>query len=116
MNESDALGPLVRKDGGPVFEEGWQAQVLALAFNLVDRGQFSSVEWSEALGAELVNAKERGDADDSVTYYQAVLTALEGLLQKKARVTDAALDQRTEAWRQAYLQTPHGKPVELGKD
>ena len=39
---NDALGPLVRNDNGPVFEEGWQAQVLALAFNLVDRGQFSS--------------------------------------------------------------------------
>lgn len=115
MNESDALGPLVRNDDGPVFEEGWQAQVLALAFNLVERGQFSSVEWSEALGAELVRAKESGVADNSASYYQAVLTALESLLHSKESLTDGLLDQRTEAWRDAYLRTPHGNPVELAE-
>ena len=55
MKPSDALGPLVQNDNGPVFGEGWQAQVLALAFNLVERGQFSSVEWSEALGLSLIH-------------------------------------------------------------
>lgn len=114
MKKSEALGPLVRNDDGPVFDEGWQAQVLALAFNLVERGQFTSVEWSEALGAELVRAKERGDPDDSATYYQSVLTALERMLHEQKSLTGGMLDQRTEAWREAYLQTPHGKPVELG--
>ncbi len=113
MNESESLGPLMRNDDGPVFEEGWQAQVLALAFNLVERGQFSSVEWSEALGAELVRAKDRGEPDDSATYYQAVLTALEGLLHQQESLTNNLLDQRADAWRDAYLRTPHGKPVEL---
>lgn len=113
MNEAEALGPLARKDSGPVFEEGWQAQVLALAFNLVDRGQFTSAQWSEALGAELVRAAERGDADDSTTYYQAVLTALEQLLHAQNTLPNQLLDQRTEAWRDAYLRTPHGQPVEL---
>lgn len=113
MNESDALGPLVRKDQGPVFEAGWQAQVLALAFNLVDQGQFTSAEWSEALGAALVKANSRGDADDTDTYYKAVLSALEGLLNAQDSLTDGVLDERTEAWRQAYLRTPHGQPVKL---
>lgn len=115
MNESEALGPLARNDEGPVFEEGWQAQVLALAFNLVDRGQFSSVEWSEALGAELVRANERGEADDSATYYQAVLKALEGLLSAQDSLSSGVLNERTEAWRDAYLRTPHGHPVELAE-
>lgn len=113
MNESEALGPLVRNDTGPVFEEGWQAQVLSMAFNLVERGQFTSVEWSEALGAELVRAKDRGDPDDSNTYYQAVLTALEGLLNSQQSLSSAVVNQRTEAWRDAYLRTPHGMPVEI---
>ena len=64
---SEALTPLARNDNGPVFEEGWQAQVLALAFNLVDRGQFTGTQWSEALGAELASARERGDSDTSLT-------------------------------------------------
>ncbi len=114
MNESDALGPLVRNDSGPVFEEGWQAQVLALAFNLVDRGQFTSTQWSEALGAELAEASERGDADNAETYYQSVLTALEKLLHTQESLPNQIVDQRTEAWREAYLRTPHGQPVELG--
>lgn len=113
MNESDALGPLVRSDEGPVFEEGWQAQILALAFNLVDRGQFTAVQWSEALGAELASASQRGEIDDSDTYYKAVMTALEKLLHAQDSLPCEMLDQRTEAWRQAYLRTPHGQPVEL---
>lgn len=113
MKKSEALGPLVRKDEGPTFEEGWQAQVLALAFNLVEQGQFTSVEWSEALGAELVKAHERGDTDDTDTYYRAVLSALEELLNSQNSLSGAVLDERTEAWREAYLRTPHGQPVEL---
>lgn len=113
MSPSDPLGPLVQNDQGPVFDEGWQAQVLALAFNLVERGQFTSVEWSEALGAELERSKQRGDEDDSNSYYQSVLTALEGLLDSSDSLAATAMDQRTEAWRDAYLRTPHGKPVEL---
>lgn len=109
----DALGPLVRNDDNPVFEEGWQAQVLALAFNLVDRGQFTSTQWSEALGAELVLANERGEPDTSDTYYQAVLTAIEKLLHAQDSVPSQLVDQRTQAWRAAYLSTPHGQPVEL---
>lgn len=113
MNESEALGPLVRKDKGPVFEEGWQAQVLALAFNLVEQGHFTSVEWSEALGAELVKANKRGDTDDTDTYYKAVLNALEELLNAQNSLPGVVLDERTQAWRDAYLRTPHGHPVEL---
>ncbi len=113
MNQPDALGPLVQNDNSPVFDEGWQAQVLALAFNLVERGQFTSVEWSEALGAELEKSKQRGEPDNSQSYYQAVLTALEGLLDAKKSQHIELIDERTEAWREAYLRTPHGKPVEL---
>lgn len=114
MSQSDALGPLAQNDNSPVFDEGWQAQVLALAFNLVERGQFTSVEWSEALGAELERSKQRGDPDDTDSYYQAVLAALEELLDSKKSLKSGVLNERTEAWRDAYLRTPHGKPVELG--
>lgn len=113
--ESLALGPLARHDGGPIFEEPWQAQVLALAFNLVERGQFSSVQWSEALGAKLVKARESGDTDDSTTYYCAVLAALESLLDERRSLPRRSLDERTQAWREAYRRTPHGQPVELSK-
>lgn len=110
MNLPDSL---VRNDSGPIFEEGWQAQVLALAFNLIDQGHFTAVQWSDRLGAQLTLAEARGAPDNHTTYYHAVLAALEQLLNEQQRVTGTQLDQRTEAWRDAYLRTPHGQPVEL---
>ena len=107
-------GPLARHDGEPVFEEPWQAQVLGLAFNLIEQGQFTSTVWSDALGAELVAAEERGEPDNGETYYRCVLAAMEKLLDTQSSLTANSLDARTEAWREAYLRTPHGKPVALG--
>lgn len=115
MSEPDtrAPGPLARHDDEPVFDEPWQAQTLALAFNLMKQGVFSNSQWSDALGAELEDAKTRGDPDDTQTYYRSALAALEKLLATDGRVTASSLGSRTEAWRRAYLNTPHGQPVEL---
>lgn len=111
--DESAPGPLARRDDEPVFDEPWQAQVLALAFNLVEQGVFGNAEWSDALGAQLTAAADRGDPDDAQTYYRSALAALETLLAADGRITAKTLDARTEAWRQAYLDTPHGQPVEL---
>ncbi len=59
----DPLSPLARHDDAPVFDEPWQAQTLALAFNLIDRGQFSASQWSETLGAELKRNLSNGETD-----------------------------------------------------
>ncbi|MCP5156088.1 MAG: nitrile hydratase accessory protein [Ectothiorhodospiraceae bacterium] len=106
-------GPLARRDGEPAFDEPWQAQVMGLAFTLMERGAFDNVAWSDALGAALADATGRGEPDDASTYYRAALTALETLMAGADRVRTTDLDARTEAWRRAYLNTPHGQPVEL---
>ena len=113
LSETPAPGPLARRDDEPVFDEPWQAQALALAFNLIDQGVFSNAQWSEKLGAELGRAQARGDPDDSQTYYRSVLVVLENLLASSGRIPAETLAARTEAWRRAYLNTPHGQPVEL---
>ena len=107
-----APGPLARRDGEPAFDEPWQAQVMALAFTLVERGAFSAVAWSDALGAELAARAGRGAPDDPAGYYEAALAALERLLDAGG-VPRQELAERTEAWRRAYLHTPHGEPVTL---
>lgn len=111
--DGPALGPLARHDGGPAFDEPWQAQVLALAFTLSEQGMFTAVEWSDTFGAELRRAADRGAPDDQNTYYAAALAALEHLIAADGRVTPDGLQSRIEQWRRAYLNTPHGQPVDL---
>lgn len=111
--EDQPITPRERGDDEPVFDEPWQAEVLALAYGLAERGVFTPAQWSEALGAELRKAEAEGKPDDQHTYYQAALTALEGLLSAHGGVGDETLAARVEAWRRAYLRTPHGQPVEL---
>ncbi len=112
-SESRQLGPLARRDDEPAFDEPWQAQVLALAANLIDQGVFSNSQWSDALGAELKRAESEGEPDVPRTYYQSALAALETLLAIDARIAADSLNARVDAWRRAYLNTPHGQPVEL---
>lgn len=105
-------GPLAARDGKPAFTEPWQAQTMALAHALVERGTIAPGDWSAALGAALRDAVSRGAPDTAETYYAAALTALESVLGRLGLDADAVAD-RTEAWRRAYLATPHGRPVEL---
>jgi nitrile hydratase accessory protein len=111
--ERDALQPRGTDADERGFDEPWQAQVLGVAYSLAERGVFSRGEWSDALGSALRGAAEAGAPDTQATYYAAALQALEGLLARSGAVPPELLGERTEAWRRAYLATPHGEPVEL---
>lgn len=109
----DALPPLPRDEGGPVFAEPWQAQAFALAVKLSEQGHFSWKEWSSALADELKAAAERGEPDDGSRYYHHWVAALERLVTAKGLIDSPALLACKEAWADAYRHTPHGKPVVL---
>ena len=122
MTERPSI-PLDGDDGPPinaagqVFSEPWQAQAFALAVHLVESGYFDRSEWAEALGEEIKAAQARGDPDLGGTYYHHWLNALERLCAAKGLALEDAVLERKEQWRRAYLDTPHGKPVELrGRD
>jgi nitrile hydratase accessory protein len=106
------LPALLRDEHGPVFAEPWQAQAFALALDLSARGYFTWTEWAAALAVELKTAATRAP-DDGSRYYEHWLSALEGLVTAKGLANPAALDERKEAWAEAYRTTPHGEPVEL---
>lgn len=123
-----ALPSLPRDTGGPVFAEPWQAQAFAMAVKLSEQGHFTWKEWAAALAAELKAAADRGESDvepkspvrrasavidDGSRYYEHWLAALEKLVIEKHLSDGAALAERKAAWVQAYLRTPHGKPVLL---
>jgi nitrile hydratase accessory protein len=105
--------PLPRDDGGPVFAEPWQAQAFALAVRLSEQGHFTRDEWAATLGEELKAAADRGEPDDGSRYYYHWLAALERLVTEKGLTDREAMQERKEAWADAYRHTPHGKPVVL---
>ena len=109
----DDLPALPRDEEGPVFKEPWEAQAFALAVRLSEAGYFSWPEWSTALSQEIRAAQEGGDPDVGLTYYHHWLRALERLCAQKGLASVADMHRRKEQWRQAYLHTPHGQPIEL---
>src|SRR4029077_7548951 len=100
-----------RDKEGPVFTEPWEAHAFALAVHLSEAGCFSWPEWSRLLGQEIKS--DQAADDPGSNYYQHWLSALEQLCIRKGLVSDADLHRRREEWRQSYLHTPHGQPVEL---
>ncbi len=112
--EPAGIRPRDGNPDAPVFAEPWHAQVLAVAHGLSVSGLFSASDWATALGAALREGEARGEPDTDETYYAAALTALERLVAERSPTTGDAHPARIEAWRRAYLRTPHGKPVELG--
>jgi nitrile hydratase accessory protein len=108
-----ALPRLRHDDGGPVFAEPWQAQAFALAVTLSGQGHFTWKEWAGELADTLRAAADRGEPDDGSRYYVHWLATLERLVIAKGLANQAALVARKDAWTAAYLNTPHGNPVEL---
>lgn len=104
-----ALLPDAADGSGPLFAEPWQAQVFALAVRLHETGAFTWTDWAAELAARIEAA---GD-DDGSHYYEHWLGALEALVVAKGLTDRAALDERKDAWADAYSATPHGRPVEL---
>jgi len=108
-------GPLRRRDGEPIFAEPWHAQAMAIADLLVRSGTIPRSKWTETLGEEVRLASLAGSADDTDTYYTAVLSALERFLDAGGNVSCVELARRRDEWQRAYSHTPHGQPVELDR-
>jgi nitrile hydratase accessory protein len=111
--ETAPIRPFQQRKDEPIFDEPWQAQVLAIADALSGAGAFSATEWSRVLGDEIRHAEESKAPDSAAIYYQAALNALERLLIGADITTPDAIADRQAAWARAYLATPHGQPVKL---
>lgn len=108
-----ALPALPRDDDGPVFREPAEATAFALAVRLHQQGLFTWQEWADVLAEEIQAAQAEGDPDVGTSYYRHWTRALERLIARKDLVAPHDLDRRTDRWRRAYLNTPHGQPIQL---
>lgn len=97
----------------PVFRAPWEAQAFAMAVALHNQGLFTWPEWAATLTAEIKAAQAAGDPDTGETYYRHWLKALERLAVEKGATTQAALQEKAEAWDRAARATPHGQPISL---
>ena len=110
---SEAADALLRELDGPAFAEPWMAQVFACAVHLSQQGLFTWNEWVEVFSAEIkAHPQQQGEAANAA-YYRQWLTALETIVGVKGAASKAEITEREEIWRQAYLNTPHGEPIEL---
>ena len=118
--------PGLSSDGDePVFANPLQAQIFALVVGLHQSGCFSSGEWTKALSIEIAVASANGENDNNNAnkegsdpgdaYYRMWVIALERLLMNKAIVFSGDIQNHVNAWRNAYLNTPHGSPVTLSR-
>ena len=100
------------------FDAPWHAEVFALAVHLNEGGYFDWPEWAGRFGENLAAAKTAKigvveGLDGSDDYYQIWLQTLTELMQEKGLVDAKMLASIKAQWREAYLTTPHGKPVHL---
>jgi len=109
----DELPALPRDKDGPVFNQPWEAKAFAIAIRLSEAGLFTWPEWVRIFSREIKAAQERGDPDLGDTYYQQWLSTLESICAAKGIVDWEDMRQRKASWRRAYLNTPHGQPIDL---
>lgn len=112
----DLFSDLPRARNEPVFKAPWEARAFALAVSLHARGLFTWGEWAETLSQTIRDAQAAGDPDCGDSYYRHWLAALERLVTDRRVTTRDRLDARRDAWERAAAATPHGEPIELGRD
>ncbi|MDO9709756.1 nitrile hydratase accessory protein [Paracraurococcus lichenis] len=107
---TEPVGP---DPGGGGFREPWQAKAFALVVLLHRQGHFAWEEWVRTLAAEVAARPQRAEEDADAAYHRQFLAALEAITAARGLATAPAMSARARQWRQAYLNTPHGHPVEL---
>ena len=112
---SSSIAPdtLLRELDGPAFAEPWMAQAFACAVHLSRQGLFTWNEWVDVFSAEIKAHPQQASEAANVAYYRQWLVALETMVGVKGAASTAEISERQETWRKAYLNTPHGQPVEL---
>ena len=113
--KSDHNLPFINKtEDQIVFQNPWHGQLFAITVQLSEKGNFSWKEFVKVFGESL--KKQRlllKNLDGSDDYFSSWLNALEEILITKKISNQDTLLLLKKDWTQAYLSTPHGKPVNI---
>lgn len=97
----------------PVFEDPWHAQLFALTVHLNEAGRFTWPDWAARFSATLAQHGLHRDLNGGSDYFAAWLDTLETVLAEDGAVAPEEATRAKSAWTEAYLNTPHGRPVRL---
>ena len=113
--KSDYYLPFTNKtEDQIVFQNPWHSQLFAITVQLSEKGNFCWKEFVEVFGVTLKKQRSFSkNLDGSNDYFSCWLNALEEILIIKKISDQDALISLKEDWTQAYLSTPHGKPVNI---
>ncbi|MFL5289111.1 MAG: nitrile hydratase accessory protein [Rhodopila sp.] len=103
----------VEPGDAPAFREPWQAKAFALVVLLHREGHFGWDDWVRTLSEEIAASPQRADEDAEQAYHRQFLAALEKIVAAQGMTSPEAMQVRKQAWRRAYLNTPHGHAVDL---
>ena len=101
------------EESNPVFSIPWQADAFVTAVSLSHNGLYRWSEWVENFSSVISTYPQQENETSEEAYYRQWLLSLENMLNQKNIFSTSEIDTRTEKWRRAYLNTPHGHPVEL---
>ncbi len=77
---------------------------------------FTWPEWTRVFVEVAKQNAGAADVSEATLYWRNWVEALERIMAEKGCGTPDALAGLTEAWRNAFETTPHGKPVALPDD
>lgn len=100
----------------PVFAEPWHAELFAMTVHLHKQGLFSWLDWTAQLSEALAAAGKHHTLDGGDDYYAVWLDTLLQIMIAQGVTDDSSVQAMQEQWRNAYVRTPHGKPVRLEDD
>lgn len=95
------------------FDEPWQAKAFALAVHLNEQGLFTWPEWTESFANVARQNPLPSDKSESTAYWRHWILTLEQMITERGQSTPDDLEALRQAWREAFLTTPHAKPVVL---
>lgn len=98
---------------GAVFDKPWQAQAFSLVVNMHKSGLFKWKDWAEMFSAEVSRAPARPGESVNDTYYRQWVATLERMVVKLRVASSSDVTELSQKWKSAYLNTPHGHPIEL---